>query len=61
MFMPVIDEKECTRCRKCANICPKAVFDVTKKELEVSNPAYCTGCESCTAVCPEAALKIEEF
>lgn len=61
MFMPVINEKDCSRCRECAKICPKAVFDSDEEQVTVSNPKYCTGCESCTAVCPNAALKIEEM
>ncbi len=61
MFIPVINEKDCNQCRACAKICPKAVFDVEKDGLTVSNPAFSTGCESCTAICPKAAVRIDEF
>lgn len=61
MYMPIIKDEDCTRCRACANICPKDVFDADEEELSVSNPVYCTGCESCTAVCPMAAIEVEEL
>ncbi|MDQ7782507.1 MAG: 4Fe-4S binding protein [Desulfomonilaceae bacterium] len=59
--MPVIKEEDCTRCRACANICPKAVFDAKNGEVTVCSPAYCTGCESCTAVCPKAAVTLKQL
>ena len=61
MFLPVVDEKECTNCRECEKICPKNVFDPDEKMPRVSNACYCTGCESCSAVCPKNALKVEEI
>ena len=61
MYMPVIEDERCTRCRACAHICPKGVFDEDEDDLRVNDPVYCTGCESCTAVCPIAAIKVEEL
>lgn len=60
MFLPVVDEKECTNCRACERICPKNVFDSDEETLCVANACYCTGCESCSAVCPKNALRVEE-
>jgi Pyruvate/2-oxoacid:ferredoxin oxidoreductase delta subunit len=61
VYLPVIDEKKCNRCRACVKICPKEVFGRDEPEVNVWNPAYCTGCESCTVVCPEDAIKVEQM
>jgi MinD superfamily P-loop ATPase len=60
MYVPVIEEAECTGCKECAKICPKMVFETEDSEIIIANPIYCTGCESCSAVCPTRAIEIQE-
>lgn len=61
MYFPKIDEKKCTLCRECADVCPADVFAVDGKEVVVANPADCLGCESCVAVCPVEAITVNEI
>ncbi|MEW6137628.1 MAG: 4Fe-4S binding protein [Thermodesulfobacteriota bacterium] len=61
MYVPVIQEDKCSKCRRCANICPKGVFECREDRVCVWNPAYCTGCDSCTVVCEEDAIRVEEL
>ncbi len=60
MFQPLIKDDKCTRCRECANICPKDVLEAENGDIRVADPRFCTGCEACEAVCPEHAIQVEE-
>jgi MinD superfamily P-loop ATPase len=61
MYMPVIKDEKCSKCRRCINICPKDVFECREANVCIVNPIYCTGCDSCTAVCDEGAITVEEL
>jgi MinD superfamily P-loop ATPase len=51
----VINEKLCTRCGLCEEVCR---FEAIK-ELKV-DPTACEGCSFCANVCPEDAITMEE-
>jgi MinD superfamily P-loop ATPase len=54
-FIPSIDEKTCTGCGKCAEICQfNALAVIGEKVLVFAE--LCHSCEGCLAVCPEAAV-----
>jgi len=53
--VPLVDEKKCTYCKKCAEICrfnAIAVFG----EIILTFPELCHSCGGCMEVCPENAI-----
>jgi MinD superfamily P-loop ATPase len=55
ILIPVIDEKLCSYCGKCAEICQYQAIAILGKKTLVF-PQLCHGCGSCTALCPEKAI-----
>jgi MinD superfamily P-loop ATPase len=57
VFIPVpkIDEKKCTRCRKCVEICRFNAITVIG-ETVLTFPELCHSCGGCKEVCPEKAV-----
>ena len=58
---PVINKDNCTKCGKCAAICPQDVFfDSKEKEVPVvSYPEECWHCNACVLDCPvEGAIRL---
>ncbi len=53
--VPEIDEKKCTLCRKCAEICRFNAITVVG-ETVLSFPELCHSCGGCMKVCPEKAV-----
>ena len=53
--IPVLDEKKCTLCGKCAEICQfKAIVVIGETVLPFEN--LCHSCGGCMEVCPEGAI-----
>ncbi len=55
--VPVVDEKKCTGCRTCAEVCQYHAIAVLKKALVF--PELCHGCGGCALVCPVGAIHEE--
>jgi len=53
--VPKIDEKKCTHCGKCAEVCVFNAIAVTRNKVLVF-PGLCHGCGACTLFCPENAI-----
>ncbi len=53
--VPKIDEKKCTHCGKCAEVCVFNAIAVAKNKVLVF-PGLCHGCGACTLFCPENAI-----
>jgi len=54
--VPVVDDKKCSLCGKCGEICQfKAI--VVIGDTVLSFPELCHSCGGCMAVCPEDAIK----
>lgn len=51
-----LNEKECDKCGKCVDVCPKRVLSVSEagKKLELRNVSDCTVCHDCIDVCPKS-------
>jgi len=56
--VPVVDEEECTGCRKCAAVCQYHAIAVLQKPLVFAE--LCHGCGGCALFCPEHAIREEQ-
>jgi len=61
-FVSRIDEKLCSGCLGCINVCPYGAITLNaeKKVAEV-NEALCKGCGACAAACPSEATILMGF
>ena len=55
LLIPEVDERKCTHCGKCAEVCQYHAIAVLGKRTLVFRQ-LCHGCGSCIALCPESAL-----
>lgn len=53
--IPEVDEKKCTYCGKCAEICAYNAIAVMAKNIMVFSQ-LCHGCGACSYLCPEKAI-----
>jgi len=53
--VPEIDEKKCTCCDKCAEVCAYHALVVFAQQVLVF-PNLCHGCGACSYLCPEKAI-----
>lgn len=60
-FFPVIevDCDTCDFCGTCAEACPRGVFSVKKKSIEVKSPLSCNFCMTCVEECPKKCISVE--
>jgi MinD superfamily P-loop ATPase len=54
--IPEVDEKKCTYCGKCAEMCAYHAIAVFAQHVLVF-PNLCHGCGACSYLCPEKAIK----
>jgi len=59
LSIPRVDEKKCTYCGKCAEVCAYRAVAVFPKHIMVF-PNLCHGCGACSYLCPEEAITEEE-
>ncbi len=52
--MVEIDEKKCTGCGGCIDLCPPIAVSLVK-DVAVVNDELCTKCDICIKVCPMRA------
>jgi len=53
--IPQVDEKKCTYCGRCAEVCAYNAIAVIGEKVLVF-PELCHGCGACSYLCPEGAL-----
>ncbi|MBA7594463.1 Iron-sulfur cluster carrier protein [subsurface metagenome] len=53
--VPEVDEKKCTYCGKCAEVCAYNAIAVLGKHILIF-PELCHGCGACSYLCPEKAI-----
>lgn len=55
-FDPYIDDKACTHCGKCTDLCRFGAINAGV----LTNPLHCEGCGVCAFNCPEHAITMQE-
>lgn len=55
-FVPAFDERECTGCGECRDLCP--VRAITVEDTASVNRAVCIGCGVCVTHCPSKAITL---
>jgi len=55
----IVDEKKCTGCGTCEEVCPSDAIKVVDDRAKVDNEE-CLECGACVDECPEEALTMEE-
>ena len=55
---PVLNQKLCTRCGLCAEVCPTGAAVLPPDGDPVYDLKACIGCSQCIALCPQTALEI---
>ncbi len=58
-FMPVIDERRCNGCGRCADVCPvEALAQVLPGSVAQVDRAVCIGCGVCSRTCSRGAITL---
>jgi NAD-dependent dihydropyrimidine dehydrogenase PreA subunit len=52
-----VDQQNCTGCRRCVEVCPRAVFQMEGKRSLVVGENRCVTCRSCFSQCPSGAVR----
>ncbi len=55
LLIPKVDNKKCTKCGKCAEVCQFGAITVFETGVLVFD-GLCHGCGACNIVCPENAI-----
>ncbi len=57
----VLDEKRCTGCGKCRDVCAFGAIEWDEKRKRPAfRSLFCEGCGACGLVCPENAIRLKE-
>ncbi len=56
-MIPIIDEKACTGCGACIEVCPPRAL-ILRSETAVLEEEFCEECGYCAAECPTDAIVI---
>ena len=59
LTVPVVDEKKCTYCGRCAEVCAYHAIAVFAEHV-LTFPQLCHGCGACSYLCPEKAISEKE-
>ena len=54
-----VDSDSCDFCGMCAELCPRDVFSVKKKSVEVKSPLSCNFCMTCVEDCPKKCITVK--
>jgi uncharacterized protein (DUF362 family)/NAD-dependent dihydropyrimidine dehydrogenase PreA subunit len=58
-FYPQVNDKKCTRCGVCIDVCPQKVVGLKNNHI-VFKYRGCIACFCCMEACPDSALKIKK-
>jgi NAD-dependent dihydropyrimidine dehydrogenase PreA subunit len=54
-----LNEKKCTGCGMCLDVCPHSVFAMNGSHIKINNKDACMECGACRRNCPEDAIFVE--
>lgn len=54
-----INNEKCDKCGRCVQSCPKNVFILKGKKIEIKNVEECSLCKSCEEICPLGVIKVK--
>jgi NAD-dependent dihydropyrimidine dehydrogenase PreA subunit len=54
-----LDEKKCTGCGMCLEVCPHEVFKMNSSHAIIRNRDACMECGACSRNCPLGAISVE--
>ena len=54
-----LDEKKCTGCGMCLDVCPHEVFKTNGKYVVIQNRDACMECGACSLNCPANAIFVQ--
>jgi NAD-dependent dihydropyrimidine dehydrogenase PreA subunit len=58
---PIIEERKCSRCGKCVDMCTEDVFFGSRKKEtpQITYPDECVYCNACVEECPvDGAIRL---
>jgi len=53
------DREKCTGCRRCLEVCPRAVFEIQDKKARIIDKDRCIECGACANNCAPEALRVD--
>lgn len=57
-WLPLIDEKTCTGCGDCVEVCPTEALAMQGRVAVISAPDACNYCAFCEGICPVEAIAL---
>lgn len=54
-----LNEKKCTGCGMCLDVCPHNVFQMNGKSAHIIDHDACMECGACSQNCPAGALSVQ--
>lgn len=60
---PVINNSKCQKCKRCQEICPPKIIEMTGKggAAKLTDKKKCLHCFCCHEICPFGAIKLKRF
>ncbi len=54
-----LDQGTCCGCAMCTAVCPRGVFEMSRKRARIADRDSCIECGACARNCPEGAVSVQ--